>query len=130
MLTLLGKIDEYNGSKEEWHQYIEGLNNFFVANGITDADKKKSVFLAGVSPATYALSRNPVAPEKWGDKSYDDLVALLMTHSIQLFPRLFNNLNFIAASGSQERQCNVCFRVMFPGEVLQFRCNARGYVEG
>ena len=69
MSTLLGKIDEYDGSKEEWPQYMERLNYFFVENGITDADKKKSAFLAGVGPATYALARNLVAPDKPVDKS-------------------------------------------------------------
>ena len=43
-------------------------------------DKKKSAFLAGVGPASYALARNLVAPEKPGDKSCDELVALLMTY--------------------------------------------------
>ena len=76
----MGKINEYDGSKEEWPQYVERLNHFFVANGITDAGKKKSVILSGIGPATYALARNLVAPEKPGDKSYDDLVALLTTH--------------------------------------------------
>ena len=47
---------------------------FFVANGITDADKKKSAFLAGVGPATYALARNLVAPDKPVDKAYVELV--------------------------------------------------------
>ena len=55
------------GSKEEWPQYIERLNHFLVANGIIDADKKKSAFLAGVGPATYTLARNLVTPDEPGD---------------------------------------------------------------
>ena len=39
-MSTLGKIDKYDGSKEEWPQCIERLNHFFVANGITDVDKK------------------------------------------------------------------------------------------
>ena len=115
----------------KWPQYIERLNHFFVANGITDADKKKSAFLAGVGPATYALARNLVAPEKPGDKSYDDLVALLMTHfnptpseTVQRFK--FHSrfrksgetvATFVSELSSLEKFCNL-------GAI------ARGYVEG
>ncbi len=54
-----------NGLKEEeWPQYVERLNHFFIANGITEADKKKSAFLAGVGPTTYALARSLVSPAK------------------------------------------------------------------
>ncbi len=52
-MNLLGRLDEFDGSKEEWPQYIEQVNNFFVANGIDDATKKKSAFLSSVGPATY-----------------------------------------------------------------------------
>ena len=80
MSTLLGKIDEFDGSKEEWPQYSERVDHFFAANGIDDADKKKSAFLAMIGPVTYALLRNLVSPDKPGDKSYDELVSLLQEH--------------------------------------------------
>ena len=47
------------------------LNASTAANGITDADKKKSAFLAVIRPATYTLVRNLVSPDKAGEKSYD-----------------------------------------------------------
>ena len=33
------------GHKEEWTQYAERLEHFFAANGITNNDKKHSMFL-------------------------------------------------------------------------------------
>ena len=35
-----GKVDEFDGNKEEWTQYVERLGFFFDANGITGAEKK------------------------------------------------------------------------------------------
>ena len=122
---MLGKIDEYDGSKEEWPQYIERLNHFFVANGIIGADKK-SAFLAGVGPATYALARNLVAPDK---PAYDELVALLMTHFNPTTSETVQRFKFHSRFNKSGESCNICFRVTFPCKVLQFRCNARGYVE-
>ena len=62
MAVLLGKIEESDASKEEWPQYVERMDHFFGANGIDDADKKKSMFLVVIGPATYSLLRNLVSP--------------------------------------------------------------------
>ena len=80
MSTLLGKIDEFDGTKEDWPQYVERVDHFFDANGINDAGKKKSTLLAVVGPSTYTLLRNLVSPDKPGDKTYDELVKVLREH--------------------------------------------------
>lgn len=35
MATILGKVEEFD-KREEWSQYIERLDHFFVANDIVD----------------------------------------------------------------------------------------------
>ena len=77
MATLLGKLEEYDRSTEDWTQYVERMDHFFDANEIVDVGKKKSVFLAVVGPTTYALLRNLVSPAKPGDKTFVELVAAL-----------------------------------------------------
>ena len=77
----LGRIEEFDGSKDcDWQQYVERLEHFFVANGITDAGKKRAVFLSVIGAATYKTLRNIVSPEKPGEKSYEELVAKLSQH--------------------------------------------------
>ena len=39
MSSLLGRIDEFDGTKEDWPQYVERFDHFFNAD-------KKSAFLA------------------------------------------------------------------------------------
>ena len=51
-----------------------------AANGITDAERKKSVFLSVIGPKTYKLLASLVAPAKPGDKTYGELVELLSDH--------------------------------------------------
>ena len=80
MSTLLGKIDEFDKTKEEWTQYVERMDHFFAANDITEASKKKLVLLSVIGPSTYALLRNLVSPAKPGDKTYDELVSVLKEH--------------------------------------------------
>ena len=76
----LGKVEEFEGVREDWQQYIERLEYFFVANSITAADKKRAVFLSVIGSSTYKILRNLVAPDKPGDKEYGALVDVLSRH--------------------------------------------------
>ena len=52
MAGTLGPIEEFDGSKDDWPQYVERLEHFFVANGITTPEKKRALFLSVVGAAT------------------------------------------------------------------------------
>ena len=78
-MTTFGKLDEYNET-EDWHHYIERVNNFFEANEITDPDKRRSIFLVCVGAKTYKLLLSLVTPEDPKDKNYEDLAKLLQDH--------------------------------------------------
>ena len=81
MATLLGKIEEFDKSKEDWTQYVEKLSHFFGANGITPPEKKRSVLLLVVSPSTFKTLQSLVTPDKPGEKSHADLVETHKKHS-------------------------------------------------
>ena len=38
-VATLGKVEEFDGAKEDWSQYVERLGHFFAANGIDDAGR-------------------------------------------------------------------------------------------
>ena len=80
MAVTFGRIEEFDGAKEDWSQYEERLGHFFAANGVESAEKKRSIFLSVVGAATYKLLRSLVAPAKPGDKTYEELVKLLGAH--------------------------------------------------
>ena len=74
MSGTLGRVDEFDGDKDDWQQYVERLEHFFVANGIVGAEKKRSVFLSVIGSSTYKTLRNLLSPSKPGEQSYADLV--------------------------------------------------------
>ena len=76
-MATLGKVDEFNASKEEWSQYEDWLTHFFQAD---DAGKKRTVLLFVVGPVTYKLLRNLFALVKPDEKTYDKLVTTLSAH--------------------------------------------------
>ena len=75
MAATLGKIEEFDGKKEEWVQYVERLSHFFIANGIETEEKKRAVFLSLIGPSSYKILRNLVSPAKPGDKSFAEALS-------------------------------------------------------
>ena len=66
---------------QEWRQYAERIQHYFAANGVTDAERKRAIFLSVIGPRTYKLLSNLVAPSKPGEKTYKLVVALTEHHS-------------------------------------------------
>ena len=77
---LLGRVEEFDDSKEDWPQYVERVRHFFVANGIKEAERMRATFLSLLGSATYKTLRNLMSPDKPGDKSYEELVKVLSKH--------------------------------------------------
>ena len=51
-----------------------------MPNGVTDAERKRAIFLSVIGPRTYKLLSSLVAPSKLGEKTYDELVVALTEH--------------------------------------------------
>ena len=67
MAALLGQINAYDPAMEEWPQYVERLEQYFEAKGITEGDKaakRRSVFISVMGPAPYKLLRSLLAPRQ------------------------------------------------------------------
>ena len=79
MATVIGQVQEFDAGKEDWPQYVERLEQFFIANGIEEG-KKRAVLLVAVGPATFKLLRSLIAPDKPDTKFYADLVKVLTEH--------------------------------------------------
>ena len=75
----IGKIGEFDPGLEEWSSYLERLNHYFAANGVAN-DKKRDTFLCCIGRETFSLLRALVAPEKPGDKTYQELCDALTAH--------------------------------------------------
>ena len=79
-MAIHGRIlSKYNSAKD-WISYVERLNQYFLANDITEDTKKRAIFLSVVGDMTYKLIRNLLAPDKPTDKSFQALVDILTLH--------------------------------------------------
>ena len=80
---LLGHLEQFDPALEEWPQYVERLEQFFVANDITgdgSAVKKRATFLAVVGRSAYNLLRSLIAPARPAEKTFEELVEVLTAH--------------------------------------------------
>ena len=48
----LGKIEEFQQGQDNWEEYVERLDQFFVANDIQDDNKKRAILLSGMGART------------------------------------------------------------------------------
>ena len=72
--ALLGHIDQFELADEQWPQYVERLEHFFVANDIIREDKavkRQVTFLSVVGCSTYNLLQSLIAPQKPTDKMFE-----------------------------------------------------------
>lgn len=75
-----GTVGPFEPSSETWTAYAERLEQYFIANDVVSADKKRAVLLSVCGPTTYQLIRNLLAPTKPTTKSFDELVKLVKDH--------------------------------------------------
>ena len=75
-----GTIGEFDSDRETWKSYTERLVQYFAANDVDSAEKKRAILLSVCGPATYQLIRNILAPVKPTERSFTDLVDLVEQH--------------------------------------------------
>ena len=79
-MALLGKIDSFNHGSDDICEYIERLDQYFLADDINDAKKKTAIFLTVIGSDTYSLLRNLLAPVSPSNKTVEELFEILKEH--------------------------------------------------
>jgi len=72
-----GTVSEFKPGKESWSTYTERLRHYFLANGVTEESKKRSILLAVCGSATFQLIQNLTEAGAMDTMPYNDLVALV-----------------------------------------------------
>ena len=75
-----GTIGAFEPNTETWVTYTERLEQYFIANDVDAAEKKRAILLSVCGATTYQLIRNLVAPGKPTSKTFDELVKLVKDH--------------------------------------------------
>ena len=75
-----GTTPTFDGSQEEWAEYVERLESYFLANNIGDPGKKCTILVNAVGPTTYRLIKTLSLPEKPSDHSFEEIVKRVESH--------------------------------------------------
>lgn len=75
-----GRISEFKESEESWTQYVERLEQFFLANDIEDVGKQRAIFLSVCGSRTYSLLRDILQPKKPAETTLKDILEALRKH--------------------------------------------------
>ena len=75
-----GTLGSFNSASEDWDSYTERLRQYFLANDVKDADKKRAILLSTCGPSTYRTIKNVLAPRAPADVAYRDIVRAMSTH--------------------------------------------------
>ena len=75
-----GSLSAFDPSKEDWTSYTDRMKHYFIANDVTDGDKKRSILLSACGASTFKLIQNLVEKDKVNTTSFEDIVAKLKTH--------------------------------------------------
>ena len=76
-----GGFGAFEDGHKEWASYTERLEQYFTANDIKTAEKKRATLLSICGVATYQVIRNLTTPGKLTDHTFEKLVLLVEAHS-------------------------------------------------
>ena len=79
MALLYGTVEPFDPKDGDFSEYVERLEQYFLANTVADAEKV-AILLTVIGKETYSLLRSLVAPTQAKDKSYAGIIEVLTTH--------------------------------------------------
>ena len=79
MATRYGQLQEFKPESDAIKAYLERVSLYFTANDVADG-KKVPVLLSSIGAPNYAVLSDLLAPDKSGDKSFEDISTALCNH--------------------------------------------------
>ena len=77
---LHGTAPIFDETQEEWAEYAERLESYFLANDVADPAKKRAILVNAVGPKTYRLIKTLCLPEKPHDHTLEEIVDRVKAH--------------------------------------------------
>ena len=79
-MALPGRIDSFDLKTDNITEYTERVEQYFIANDVTDEKKQTAIFLTVIGNEMYNLLRNLLAPESPAGKTVKTLSETLTDH--------------------------------------------------
>ena len=94
MSAFISTVGEFQQERADWTQYCDRLEYYFQAKEIADENKRKSMFLVVIGPASLKLLRNLVSPNKPHKKTLQQLIIVLKQHYNHTPPVIIQGFKF------------------------------------
>ena len=99
--TTMGRSIEPYDPNTDFVEWVERLQQSFIASGTTDAAKQRAIFLVDIGPETYKLLKSLVSPHKPETLTLDVLVATLTKHKAPTPTRVVQRFRFNSCTREQ-----------------------------
>ena len=77
MATSFGKLDKFDPELgKDWIQYVERMEYYLQANGISATEKQRAILLSAMDAKTYRILQNVITSTSPSDKSFTELEVL------------------------------------------------------
>ena len=80
MASSTGKADSFDPEVEQYESYRERMDQYFIANDVTDDKKKVAVILSVMGAKEYGLLKSLVAPKKVSELKLSEIDEVLKQH--------------------------------------------------
>ena len=77
---LVGAQGPFNQGTTQWSSYAERMEEYLLANGVTEKRKKVATLLSTIGSQKYDLLKDLYTPDKPNTKSFEEIVTKLMEH--------------------------------------------------
>ena len=102
MVLVYGAISEFIYEAESFNEWIERLEQWFIANDITLAAKKRALLLSNIGARGYKLVRS-LSQNEPTSKTYSELKKLMMEHLHPKPNEIAQGYIFSSETGEQGR---------------------------
>ena len=77
---LVGALGPFDQGTTQWSSYAETMEEYLLANGVTEERKKVAILLSTIGSQMYNLLKDLYTPDKPNTKSFEEIVTKLMEH--------------------------------------------------
>ena len=77
---LVGALGPFDQGTTQWSSYAERMEEYLLANGVTEERKKVAILLSTIGSQTYDLLKDLYTPDKPNTKSFEEIVTKLTEH--------------------------------------------------
>ena len=78
--SYVGNLPEFVPGEDEWSEYLERLDSYFVINSVTEDATKKNFLLNAIGGKTYHVLRNLLVPKKPKDATLTEITNAMSQH--------------------------------------------------